>query len=149
MAMKPLPRLLLALLAAVALCGAARAAEWTEDYPAALARAKRENMLVLLDFTGSDWCSWCKKTDTEVFSTDTFRKFAERRLILVRVDFPRHTQLPFGLRLQNGDLKAKYAIQGYPTLIVLDPQEKVVLRQDGYDEGGPDAFLAKFPKRPD
>ncbi|HEY5080247.1 MAG TPA: thioredoxin family protein [Opitutaceae bacterium] len=146
MALKRIPHILLCVLASVALCGSARAAEWTEDYSAALARAKRENKLVLLDFTGSDWCSWCRKTDAEVFSTDKFQKFADKRLILVKVDFPRHTQLPFDLRLQNGDLKAKYAIQGYPTLIVLDPQERIVVRQDGYDEGGPEAFIAKFPK---
>jgi thiol-disulfide isomerase/thioredoxin len=140
-------RLLAGCLAAAFVCAAARAAEWTENYPAALARAKKENKLLLLDFTGSDWCIWCKKIDAEVLTTPKFLSFADRRLILVKVDFPRSRQLAFDLKLQNGDLKAKYAVQLYPTLIILDPKEKVVLRQDGFDEGGPDAFLAKFPKQ--
>jgi thiol-disulfide isomerase/thioredoxin len=144
--MNTLRRLLLAGVAAVVLSASARAAEWTEDFAAALTRAKKENKLLLLDFTGSDWCSWCKKTDEEVLTTPKFLSFADKKLILVKVDFPRKRQLSPDLRLQNGDLKAKYAIQGYPTLIVLDPQERIVVRQDGYDEGGPDAFLAKFPK---
>jgi thiol-disulfide isomerase/thioredoxin len=145
--MRRVHRLLAGCLAAALACAAARAAEWTEDYPAALARAKRENKLLLLDFTGSDWCSWCKRIDAEVLTTPKFLSFADRRLILVKVDFPRSRQLAFDVKLQNGDLKAKYAVQLYPTLVVLDPQEKVVLRQDGFDEGGPDAFLAKFPKQ--
>jgi thiol-disulfide isomerase/thioredoxin len=31
------------------------------DYKAALEQAGKENKLVLLDFTGSDWCGWCIK----------------------------------------------------------------------------------------
>src|SRR2546426_8478057 len=36
----------------------ALAAEWLTDLPAAQATAKAENKVVLLDFTGSDWCGW-------------------------------------------------------------------------------------------
>jgi protein disulfide-isomerase len=52
-----LPLLLLA-------AGAARAElRWTEDFDKAAARAREENKYVLVDFTGSDWCGWCKKLD--------------------------------------------------------------------------------------
>ena len=42
-------------------------AGWTDDYDVALKRAAAENKLVLADFSGSDWCGWCKKLDKEVF----------------------------------------------------------------------------------
>src|ERR1700722_13050385 len=77
-AVKRIPSLLAGCLAAALVCSAARAAEWTEDYPEALARARRENKLLLLDFTGSDWCSWCKRIDAEVLATPKFLSFANR-----------------------------------------------------------------------
>ena len=124
----------------------ARAAEWSDNYDAALSRAKSEHKLVLLDFTGSDWCIWCKRTDDEVFSTPKFKAFADRNLELVTVDFPRTSTLEPKVRAQNEALRDKFGVQGYPTLIVLDPSGKVVVTQEGYLEGGPNAFIAQFPK---
>jgi hypothetical protein len=54
--------------------------------------------------------------------------------------------MPDGVKAQNAKLQEKFGIEGYPTLIVLSPYEKVVFTQEGYKEGGPDAFLAQFPK---
>jgi protein disulfide-isomerase len=133
---------LLALLAATA----ARAADWTDDYPAALAQAKKEHKMILLDFTGSDWCIWCKRTDNDVFETQKFKDFADKKLVLVTVDFPDQKVLKDSVKQQNDKLRDKYGVEGYPTLIVLDSNEKVVFVQEGYKEGGPDAFIGEFPK---
>ena len=45
------------------------------------AQAKAENKIVLMDFTGSDWCRWCIKFDKEVLDTPEFAEYAanERR----------------------------------------------------------------------
>ena len=62
-------KLLIGLLVAGAfakLCAAE--AEWLTDLPTALAKAKAEQKMVLLDFTGSDWCGWCIKFNKEVLS---------------------------------------------------------------------------------
>jgi protein disulfide-isomerase len=123
-----------------------RAAEWTDNYAAALAKAKAEHKLVLLDFTGSDWCIWCKRTDSDLFSKQKFKDFADRNLELVTVDFPRSHELDARVGAQNEALKDKYGIRAFPTLIVLDPSEKIVVTQEGYLEGGPEAFIAQFPK---
>ncbi|MCX8155667.1 MAG: thioredoxin family protein, partial [Verrucomicrobiae bacterium] len=49
---------------------------WVTDFNAALNQAKKENKLLFINFTGSDWCGWCKKLDAEVFSTPEFKEFA-------------------------------------------------------------------------
>ncbi|MDT8391733.1 MAG: thioredoxin family protein [Lentisphaeria bacterium] len=36
---------------------------WMTDYDAALKKAKAENKVVILDFSGSDWCVWCVRLD--------------------------------------------------------------------------------------
>jgi len=144
--MRTLPRLLAGCTAALLLLTAARAADWTEDYSSALTQARKEHKLLLLDFTGSDWCTWCKRIDAEVLSTQKFKDFADQKLVLVTVDFPRSHPQSDAVKAQNKGLQDKYGVEGYPTLIVLDPNEKLVFKQDGYEEGGPDAFIAKFPK---
>jgi protein disulfide-isomerase len=144
--MKNLHRLLAACAASLLLVASARAADWTEDYPAALARAKQEHKLLLLDITRSDWCIWCKRLGAEILDTPKFKDFADQKLVLVTVDFPNAKEQSDALKAQNKGLSGKYAVEGYPTLVVLDPDEKVVFKQEGYLEGGPDALIALFPK---
>jgi protein disulfide-isomerase len=61
---------------------------WTTDLPKAQARAKAEKKLVMLDFTGSDWCGWCIKLNKEVFNTTDFIAYASKNIVPVEVDFP-------------------------------------------------------------
>ncbi len=110
-------------------------AEWTTDYKAALVQAKAQNKLVLLDFTGSDWCGYCKLLEKDALSQQKFKDFADATYILVRVDFPRQTPLPDDLRQQNEGLKSQFKVHIYPTLIVLDGDGNEVGRQEGYYPG--------------
>ena len=132
---------LLALTSTVALA----ASGWDDDYAKALAQAKTEKKMVLLDFTGSDWCSWCVKLDKEVFSKPEFKSYAKDNLVLVEVDFPNGKRQTKKLKEQNEKLKQEYAIKGYPTIIMLDAEGKKV-GQLGYMEGGPKAFIAELDK---
>ena len=116
---------------------------WDDDYEKALARAKTEKKLVLLDFTGSDWCGWCIKLDKEVFSKSEFKTYAKENLVLVEVDFPQGKRQTAKLKAQNEKLQKEFGIQGYPTLIVLNSEGKKVA-QLGYEAGGPTPFVAKL-----
>ena len=120
-------------------------AEWLTDAQAAQTKAKEENKLVLLDFTGSDWCSWCKKLKREVFDKPEFAQFAHSKLVLVEVDFPRNKTLPEVQRQANGRLDKTYGINSYPTIILLNPDGKQVGRM-GFVFGGASAFIAKLEK---
>src|SRR5471032_2281937 len=102
--MKLLSRLLACSAAVLIAASAARAAEWTEDYASAVAQAKNEHKMILLDFTGSDWCVWCQRTDKEVFETRKFKDFAQKELVLVKVDFPKSRPMPDVVKAQNAKL---------------------------------------------
>jgi len=118
---------------------------WTTDVPQAQAKAKAENKLVMMDFTGSDWCGWCIKLNKEVFSKPEFAEYAKKNLVLVEVDFPRAKKQSETLQKTNQELQKKYSIEGYPTIIVLNGQGKQV-GQLGYMQGGPKAFIAELEK---
>lgn len=115
-------------------------ATWTTDYNDALRQAQRTNKKILLNFTGSDWCGWCKRLDAEVFSQPSFLDYVKDRYILVTVDFPRKTELPEDLRTQNKALARKHDISGFPTVIVLDEFGQFYAKS-GYVKGGPVPFL--------
>ncbi len=119
-------------------------AQWLTSVPEATARAKKENKLILLDFTGSDWCGWCKKLDAETFSKSEFTDYARKNLVLVEVDFPSQKQQSAELKAANMALQKKYNVNGYPTLVVLKPDGTVVWNQEGYLAGGPAAMIARL-----
>ena len=109
---------------------------WRTDLPGALKQAQSENKRVLLDFTGSDWCPWCIKFDHDVLSTGRFAGYAQNRLMLVKVDFPRRTPLPGELKRANAALAKQFNVDGYPTYVLLDANGRELGRQVGYREGG-------------
>lgn len=140
-------KLLLGTFVALALTGAiaAESVTWLTDAAKAQAQAKTEKKLVLLDFTGSDWCGWCIKLNNEVFSKPEFAEYAKKNLVCVEVDFPNKKKLSAEQKKANDALAKKYSIQGYPTIIVLDGEGKKV-GELGYLKGGPTAFIAELNK---
>jgi thioredoxin-related protein len=119
-------------------------AQWLTSVPDAQAIAKKDNKLVLLDFTGSDWCSWCKKLDKETFSKPEFNTYAAKNLVLVEVDFPSQKSQADALKQANNALQKKYNVEGFPTLVALKPDGTVVWTQTGYLAGGPSAMIAQL-----
>src|ERR1700722_8137251 len=105
---------------------------WLTSVPEAKAKAGKEQKLVLMDFTGSDWCGWCKKLDAETFSKSEFADYAKKNLVLVEVDFPSQKPQSDALKAANKALQKKYSVDGYPTLIALKPDGTVAWQQTGY-----------------
>ena len=135
---KIVPGLLLALLFACA-PRIARAIEWRTDLPAAAADARQGQKLLLLNFSGSDWCGWCQRLDAEVFSTDAFREYAAANLVAVLADFPRRTKLAAELQARNERLMRRFQVQGFPTVLLFSSGGELIA-QLGYQPGGPEAF---------
>lgn len=113
---------------------------WIDNFEQAKAEAKKENKLILADFTGSDWCGWCIKLDEEVFSKKEFKDYVKDKFVLLELDFPRQKKIPAAIKEQNDKLAKEYGVRGFPTVLVLDADGKVV-EQLGYMPGGPSAFI--------
>ncbi len=134
------------------LCGwvlqgvAAEKTEWLTDLPAAQAKAKAEHKMVLMDFTGSDWCGWCIKFKKEVYSTPEFADYAAKNLVLVELDFPHEKPQTDELKAANKALQQKYKVSGFPTTVVLSGDGEKLKEFVGYQEGGPGAFIAQLEK---
>ncbi len=119
---------------------------WGENLETAQADAKINHKLVLLYFSGSDWCGPCIKLDKNIWQSDEFKKFSDKNYVLYRADFPKKkaNQLPEELKKQNEALAEKYNQDGnYPLVLLLDNKGKTIGIM-GYESIGADQYIEKL-----
>jgi len=136
------------LLAAIALAQAAWAAEgtWLTDFAKAQETAKQDKKLLLMDFTGSDWCPPCKQLHKNVFLSKEFNEFAKEHLVLLLVDFPNSKPQSAEQKKANNSLAQKFKVRVFPTIVVLDSSGKQISFETGYDGQSPKDFVANLQK---
>ncbi|MGK0198096.1 MAG: protein disulfide-isomerase [Yoonia sp.] len=132
-----------ALLATLALNLSAADGQWIEDFDAAKKLAAKEQRLILLDFTGSDWCQPCKMLHQRYYDTTEFKSFAKQNLVLVLVDFPFNKEQSAKQKAANQKLAKTFKVRGYPTTVVLDQSGKELYQEVGL----PDLDLAGVIQR--
>ena len=114
---------------------------WSSDFAAAKKEAVESKKDLLMDFTGSDWCGWCIKLNEEVFSKEPFKTGVKDKFVLVEVDFPKDkSKLSEATVKQNEELREKYGIKGYPTILLADADGKP-FAATGYQKGGPEEYV--------
>ena len=91
---------------------------WLVSLEEAYQLSKETGKPIMANFTGSDWCGWCKKLTASVFSKPEFKAWAEDNVVLLELDFPRRTQLPNEIRQQNYSLQQAFKVRGFPTIWV-------------------------------
>ncbi len=124
----------------VASTAAAEGDLWMTDMEKAMEKAQKENKDLLLDFTGSDWCGWCTKLTQEIFGVDVFKKEAPKHFVLVKLDFPRRTQISPELQKQNRKWQQKLNVTGFPTIFLTDGKGRPYAKT-GYQRGGAEKYL--------
>ena len=107
---------------------------WQPNFEKAKQIAKDEHRLILLNFSGSDWCGPCIRMRKEIFDNEAFAGFADSSLVMVNADFPRNkkNQLSKTTQLQNDQLAEKYNASGkFPFTLLLDENGKIIQSWDG------------------
>ena len=93
---------------------------WLVSIDEAYAISKKSGKPILANFTGSDWCGWCKRLDKSVFHQSDFKKWADQNVVLLELDFPRRFKLPAEVQEQNKNLQRAFQVRGYPTIWLFD-----------------------------
>ena len=122
-------------------------ATWLTDFEQAKLQAKENNQMILLSFSGSDWCAPCIKMKKEVFDTPKFQDFASNNLVLVKADFPRQkrNQLETKQKEHNEKLAEQFNPNGkFPLTILLDSNGKVIKQWDGYSDMTVENFIKEL-----
>ena len=93
---------------------------WLVNLDEAYEISKKTGKPILANFTGSDWCGWCKRLSANVFVHDEFKQWASENVVLLELDFPRRTQIPPKYRAQNASLQRAFGVRGFPTIWVFN-----------------------------
>jgi len=106
---------------------------WHVNLADAIAESNKTGKPILANFTGSDWCGWCKRLDKTVFHQDGFKPWAKKNVVLLELDFPKRFRLPQEIAAQNRSLAQSFQVRGYPTIWLFDVEK---------DPSGKDKFTA-------
>jgi thioredoxin-related protein len=131
------------------LLSAAKRGPWEQSETIARQISTREGKPLLIWFTDSASSPMCKAVNQELFSTDEFGTWATEKLVRLRVDAEikiTDPDLDLGssedrratLKSYHAELKKRYKIMGYPSLIMLNPSGEVIGRYRGYKRGEAD-----------
>ena len=93
---------------------------WLVNLEEAFQQSKSTGKPIMANFTGSDWCGWCKRLTADIFSKPEFQSWAKENVIMLEVDFPRMKRLPSNIAAQNEGLRNAFEVQGYPTIWVFN-----------------------------
>lgn len=122
---------------------------WEPDFEVAKKTAKEKNELILLNFSGSDWCGPCIRMHKEIFEDANFLKMAGSNLVMVNADFPRSKkkQLLASVKKQNESLAERYNPRGsFPFTVLIDTNGKVIKQWEGLPNQTAEAFTAELKK---
>jgi thioredoxin-related protein len=121
--------------------------QWEPDFDNALKIAKEKNELILLNFSGSDWCGPCIVLRKDYLESSEFINMANENLVLVNADFPRKKK-NIGTAEQvkrNEGLAEKYNKEGsFPLTLLLDANGKVLKTWHGKPETTPEEWTAEI-----
>jgi len=126
---------------------------WMVNVEEAYQLSEKTNKPILANFTGSDWCGWCKRLKSEVFNKPEFKEWAADHVVLLELDYPRKTALPEAQKRQNAELQQAFKVTGFPTIWMFDldkPDGKRFAIQaygkTGYAAGGAKKYTQNLDK---
>ena len=117
---------------------------WLTDFNEAQKIATQKHQLIVLNFSGSDWCGPCIRLRKEIFNSEAFSSFADSNLVLINADFPRSSKnkLSDEQEKKNDALADKYNADGkFPYTLLLNDDGKIIKTWDGFPNVSPDEFV--------
>ena len=117
-------------------------AGWLVNLDEAFAKSKASGKPIMANFTGSDWCGWCKRLTANVFTQESFKKWATENVVLLELDFPRMKAIPEAVKTQNAGLQSAFQVQGFPTVWVFNMQKDPTTNQYTIEAIGKTGYTA-------
>jgi thioredoxin-related protein len=122
---------------------------WLNNLDEAKVTAAQKHELIILNFSGSDWCGPCIRLKKEIFESEVFKNYANDNLVLVNADFPRSKKNKLSKEQVkiNEALADKYNPKGiFPLTLVLDADGKVLKSYEGLPDVSAEDFTNGIKK---
>lgn len=96
------------------------AGEWFTDFEKAKAESLKTKRPIYILFTNSDAAA-DRSLERTIFSQRKFQDYADKKLVLLKIDFPNASHLqPKNISQQNRQLRTQFGITILPTALLLD-----------------------------
>lgn len=107
------------------------ATQWAA-WDSGLAQARSQGRYVLVDVY-TDWCGWCKRMDSDVYSRADVSSYLAEKFVSIKLDAESdevvHHQ---GHTLSASELASAFGVTGYPATLFLTSDGKLVTNLPGY-----------------
>lgn len=113
-----------------------RRAFWLTSFDSAVEDSRRTDLPILMIFTGSTWSEPCKRLESIILRDQRFIDFANRNLVLMKVDVPRRAAGG-----PQGDLVEQFGVKSVPTIMLIRDGKKPAARVVGYQDDNVDAMI--------
>lgn len=124
---------------------------WHTSFDQAMAEAESTGKPVLTVFTGSDWCPHCRTLETNVLATQTFRDWADGKVILLVIDLPQQG-ISESVRVERSKVCIRYGVRNFPAVLMLGPDGNKLGEKRGYQNQSAASWVADMsqylPSRP-
>lgn len=120
---------------------------WQTNINDARAEAIKSHRLLLVNFSGSDWCSPCIQLKKNIFESEAFTTYASEKLVLVNADFPRQAKhkLSAEQKKLNESLAEKFDPQGkFPFTLLMTAEGKVLKEWEGLPDVSDKQFVEEI-----
>ncbi len=128
---------------------------WESSETIARQLSAREGKPLLIWFTDSQSSPMCKALSQELFSRNEFGEWAMEKLVRLKVDSNvvvddrtlgsyETDSRRVDIKNYNNELRKRYKIMGYPSLVMLNTSGEVVGRYRGYKRGQADFLWGQF-----
>lgn len=111
-------------------------------------QALEKKELILLNFSGSDWCIPCIKLHKNIIETEEFKKLeSDHVIVYLNADFPRNkkNQPSADLKKENASLADQYNPKGiFPYTILMDQNGKILKSWEGLPSESTTAFIKEI-----
>lgn len=105
-----------------------------QPYDQALSRARSQGKPVYIQFHAA-WCPYCKKLEKESYSQPAIQTLLNQDFVPVRLTEGDKTRYRIaGQSVGVQDLFLDYQVTGFPTLVFLEPDGKLIGKIPGYVE---------------
>jgi thiol:disulfide interchange protein len=98
---------------------------WESNWDTALKKARGTDQVVMVEFF-AQWCVWCKRMQSGTFTDPKVVGLLSGRAVPLRLDAEREGKI----------LASRFNVQGFPTIVFLDADEREIGRVPGYMDAG-------------
>jgi thioredoxin-related protein len=104
------------------------------SFDAGMEEARVSHKKVLVDIY-TDWCGWCKKMDSNVYTDPGIREYLSKNYVIIKMNAEGSGKVHYkGQEYSPAQLAAAFGVSGYPSTLFMKENAEPITLLPGYAE---------------